>query len=118
MLRSVLGVLAGLLVWVPAFYVLAWLLLLVWPAYAAAAETFRISGGYDFTPAMSAFNVIFWMVAEILAGWLAVVIARRRAVAYVLAALMFAIMSFNHLYLYWDRLPSWYNLGVVIPVIP
>jgi hypothetical protein len=46
------------------------------------------------------------------------VIAKRYGVAYVLAALMLAYMSFNHVFYMWDRFPWWYNLGVVIPVVP
>lgn len=118
MFRNVLGVLTGLVVWIPAFFILGWVLLLVWPAYGAAADTWGSSGRYELTPAMSAFNVLFWILAEILAGWLAVVIAKRGGVAYVLAAVMLAVMSFNHLYYYWDRLPWWYNVGLVVCVVP
>jgi hypothetical protein len=118
MIRNVLGVLGGLIVWVPAFLMPAWVLIMVWPDYAAAVGTYRIGELNAFTPAMSVLHALFWILAEVLAGWLAVVIARRRAVAYVLAALMFACMSFNHLYSLWDQYPWWYNLGVVIPVVP
>lgn len=118
MTRGVLGVLAGVLVWMPAFLILAQLPLAVWPAYAAAVEAYTSGARYEFTPAMSSLNALLWILAEVFAGWLAVVIAKRRGAAWVLAALLFVTMGFFHLYYYWDRYPWWYNLSVVIPVVP
>lgn len=53
---------------------------------------------YDFTPAMSCINALFWILAEIGAGWLTVVIAKRREAAWVLAALIGVYLAFMHLY--------------------
>jgi hypothetical protein len=118
MIRTVLGALVGGVVWMVAFLVLARLLMLTWPDYAVHARAWTTAGVYDFTPSMSVFNILFWIVSEIVAGWLAVVIARRPAAAWVLAVPLMAYMCFMHLYYVWDRIPWWYNLLVALPSGP
>ena len=115
MVRGALGILGGGVVWMAAFFTLARLLFLVWPAYAVTAQVYMDTGAYDFAPPMSAFNVLFWLLAEIAAGWVAVVISKRREAAWVLAALLMLYMSFMHLYYAWDNFPWWYNLAVALP---
>lgn len=117
MVRNVIAVLAGLVVWVPAFLIVVQLPLHTWPAYADAVEAYR-KGAYEFTSAMSVVNALAWILAEVFAGWLTVVIARRRAAAWVLAAVLTTTLGFLHLYYYWDRYPWWYNLTLVITAIP
>lgn len=114
MMRGVLGVLVGGVIWMVCFIALARLLFLAWPDYAAHAHSWVTAGVYDFTALMSGFNILFWVLSEMAAGWLAVVIARRREAAWVLAALLMAYMCFMHLYYVWDRLPWWYNLLVAL----
>jgi hypothetical protein len=118
MVRGLLGVVSGGIVWLPVFFMLARLLYLAWPAYALSARTYMDTGTYDFTAAMSVFNVLFWIAAEAAAGWVAVLVAKRREAAWVLAALLMLYMSFNHLYYFWERFPWWYNLAVAIPSGP
>ena len=115
MVRSTLGIVGGGIVWMIAFFTFARLLFLVWPAYAASAQTWTDTGTYDFTAEMSVFNALFWLLAEIVAGWVAVVIAKRRKAAWILAALLMLYMSFMHLYYVWDNFPWWYNLAVALP---
>jgi hypothetical protein len=115
MLRLLIGILGGALVWMPAFFILARLLFFVWPDYALHAQTWITAQVYDFTPSMSVCNALFWFLAETAAGWVAVAIARRREAAWVLAALVMGYMSFMHLYYVWDSLPWWYNLAVALP---
>ena len=118
MVRGALGILGGGVAWAAAFFILARLLYLVWPAYALRAQVYMETGLYDFTPQTSAFNALFWMLAEIGAGWVAVVIAKRREAAWVLAAVLMLYMSFMHLYYVWDNFPWWYNLAVALPAGP
>ncbi len=118
MARGVLGVLGGGIVWMVLFLVLAQILALAWPDYRTHAHTWTSSGVYDFTIVMSGFNILFWILSEMAAGYLAVVLARRREAAWVLAALLMAYMCFMHLYFVWDHLPWWYNLLVALPSGP
>jgi hypothetical protein len=116
--RGVFGVLLGGVLWMMAFLVLARLLMLAWPEYGVHAHTWMSAQIYDFTALMSGFNIVFWILSEVGAGWLAVVIAGRRQAGWVLAALVMAYMCFMHLYYVWNSLPWWYNLLVAIPSGP
>jgi hypothetical protein len=118
MVRGVLGVIGGLIVWWIGFFLLARSLYFVWPAYAVAAHEFMATGADGFTVPMSLCNALFWVLAEIAAGWIAVVIGRRRESAWILAALLMVFLCFMHLYLEWDRFAGWYNFAVALPAGP
>jgi hypothetical protein len=118
MTRGILGVVAGGLLWMIAFFVLARALVFAWPDYAVQARIYMSTGAFTFTPPMAVFNLVFWILAEILAGWLTVIIARRREPLWVLASLLVAYLALMHLILYWSRFPGWYNLAVVLPAMP
>lgn len=112
--RGVFGVLLGGILWMMAFLVLARLLMVIWPDYAVHAHTWMTAQIYDFTAPMSVFNIAFWILSEVAAGWLAVVIAGRRQAGWILAALVMAYMCYMHLYSVWNSLPWWYNLLVAL----
>jgi hypothetical protein len=100
------------------FYALAILLTLLWPEYALHARAFMREGVFTFTPQTACFNLLFWVLAEIGAGWVAMKIGRRREAVWVLAGLLGIYLACMHLVLYWPRFPWWYNLAVVIPAVP
>lgn len=115
MVRSVLGVVSGAIVWMVGFFVLALMLAQLWPDYASHGRQWTRQGVFTFTPLMACFNLAFWALAEIAAGWTAGKIAKRRAAVWVLAGIVGIYLAGVHLFLYWSRFPWWYNLGVVIP---
>jgi hypothetical protein len=117
-MRGALGVVVGAIVWMVGFFTLARLLYVVWPDYALHAEAWMSAQTYEFTAPESAFNALFWLLAEIFAGWLTVVIAKRREPAWILAALIGSYLAFMHLYYVWDDFPWWYNLAVALPAVP
>jgi hypothetical protein len=117
-LRSVLGVVIGAVVWTVGFYVLAEALALLWPGYAIHGRQWMREGVFTFTAAMAGCNLGAWVLAEIGAGWVAAKIAPQRAAVWVLAGLAGIYLAALHLVLYWPRFPWWYNLGVVIPAVP
>ncbi len=118
MIRGVLGVLGGGIVWWIGFWGCALLLALAWPAYATIGHQFVTTGAFEFTVPMAACNVVLWALAAIAAGWIAVAIARRREPAWILGALIMGFLCLMHLYLEWNRLPWWYNLCVALPSGP
>ena len=118
MVRSVLGVVAGAVVWMVGFYALAIVLAKLWPDYAIHARQWMREGVFTFTAPMAFCNLVLWVLAEIGAGWLAGKIAKRHGAVWVLAGLLGIYLAVLHLVLYWPRFPWWYNLGVVIPAIP
>jgi hypothetical protein len=112
--RTVVAVIAGAILWMVGFLVLARLLVLIWPAYALEARIWTSTGAYTFTPAMSVCNALLWILAEIAAGWLAAVIARRPQAVWSLAVLVMGYLCFLHLYYLWPVFPWWYNLIVAL----
>jgi hypothetical protein len=118
MLRSALGIVVGAVAWMVLFFSIARLLFLVWPDYAVHAGTWMSAQVYEFTAPQSGFNALFWVLAEISAGWLTVAIARRGEAAWILAALIGLYMASMHLYYEWASFPWWYNLAVAIPAAP
>ena len=114
LLRAILGVIGGAIVWMFGFLVLARILVMLWPAYAVPARLWTQTQTYTFTAPMSAFNASFWIVVEIAAGWLTAIIARRSGPVRVLAALVMVYLCFLHLYLMWPKFPWWYNLVVAL----
>ena len=118
MMRSVLGVVAGVVAWMVGFWILAILLAELWPDYAVHGRQWTKEHVFAFTAAMACCNLLLWVLAEIGAGWAAGRIARRREAVWVLAGLLGVYLAVVHLVLYWPHFPWWYNLGVVIPAVP
>lgn len=112
--RAILAVVVGAIVWMAGFLVLARVLAALWPAYASAVRTWTQTADDTFTTAMSVFNASFWIAAEIAAGWLAAVIARRAGAVWTLGAIVMAYLCFVHFYSVWHKLPWWYNLLVAL----
>jgi hypothetical protein len=118
MVRCILGVVVGAVVWMLGFFVLALVLAQLWHDYAIHGRQWTQQNVFTFTPPMACCNLVFWVLAEIGAGWAAGKIAKRREAVWVLAGLVGIYLVALHLVLYWPRFPWWYNLGVVIPAVP
>ena len=73
---------------------------------------------FDFPTMMAVCNVLFWILAAIAGGWVAMVIARRREAVWVLAAIVGGYLLYQHLYAEWANIPAWYNLVVALSAIP
>jgi hypothetical protein len=118
MVRSVLSVIAGAIVWMAGFFVLVSLVAVLWPDYVVHGRLWTQQGVFTFTPLMACFNLLSWALAGIAAGWVAMKIAKRREAVWVLAGLIEIYVVALHVVLNWATFPWWYNLGVVIPAIP
>ena len=118
MVRGILGVVVGVVVWMLGFFVLALILAQLWPDYAIHGREWTRQGVFSFTPLMACCNLVFWVLAEIGAGWPAAKIAKRREAVWVLAGLVGIYLVGLHLVFYWPRFPWWYNLGIAIPAVP
>jgi hypothetical protein len=117
MWRSVLGVIVGIVVWMVAFSVLAFGLAALWHDYALRGQEFFRDRTFTFTSLMGCANLVFWVLAEIAAGWATMKIAQRHQAVWVLAGLLGLYLAYQHLWVYWSSIPWWYNLGVVIPAV-
>jgi hypothetical protein len=118
MVRSVLSVVVGVVLWMVGFYALATGLARLWPDYAVPGRRWVREGVFTFTPPMACCNLVLWALAAIAAGWVAAKISKRDAAVWTLAGLLGIYLAAVHLVFYWPRFPWWYNLGVVIPAVP
>lgn len=118
MMRSVLGIVVGAVLWIVGFYVLVIVLAQLWPDYAIHGRQWVRQGVFTFTPPMAVCNLVLWALAEIGAGWMASRISKVRGAVWVLAGFLGIYLAAVHLFLYWPRFPWWYNLGAVIPAVP
>ena len=118
MMRGVFGVAAGAIVWAAGFFALALLLARLWPDYAVHGRQWTRENVFTFTSLMACCNLAFWLLAEFGSGWVSAKIAKRGEAVWVLAGLLLIYLAAVQLILYWSRFPWWYNLGVVIPVVP
>ena len=107
-----LGFVIGVVLWMPAFFLLVFLVSLVWPEYASHGRVWFETGVYTFAAPMSVVNATAWALAAVFAGWVAAAVARRPQAAWVLAAVLALYLGFLHLYLYWPNFPWWYNVAV------
>jgi hypothetical protein len=118
MVRSIVAIVSGTVLWMLVFFFLALILAQLWPDYAIHGRQWTRENLFTFTPLMACCNLVFWVLAEIGAGWAVAKIAKRREALWILAAVVAVYLFALHLIFYWSRFPWWYNLGVVIPAIP
>jgi hypothetical protein len=90
----------------------------LWPAYAAHGRTFFEQDLFTFPPRMAVFSLLFWVLAEASAGWVSIRIARGMPAVWLMGVLMWGYAMAEHVVFDWPRYPAWYNLGVVIPLLP
>ena len=69
MVRSLLSVVVGVVIWMEGFYALAIGLAQLWPDYAIHGRQWVRENVFTFTPAMAWCNLALWVLAEIGAGW-------------------------------------------------
>ena len=118
-LRSILAVVAGYVAWVVAFWVPIILMTLVWPSLREAGRISIAQGRYDvFDTTMLVVFQLTWPVANGAAGLVTRLISKRQMEVWCLAMLLLAYFAYNHLWALWDQLPVWYNLLVVVLVVP
>jgi hypothetical protein len=118
-LRSVVAVVVGGLVWAAVSALLLYLEARAWPAMAEGARAYAETGsyaGFD-TPMLVSFQVM-WLITNAFSGFITGLIARRGAEVAVLAIVLVAYFAYNHLWALWDDLPVWYNVVVVLLVVP
>jgi hypothetical protein len=118
MIRNISGVALGLVTCQAVFSAGAMAAMLLWPEYAVHGRRYLDSRIFTFTSAMACLNLVFWVLGEIGAGWATAKTARDHRAVWILAGLMEAYAAAVHLLLHWSRFPWWYNLAVVIPVVP
>jgi hypothetical protein len=92
---------------------------LAWPALREVARSVQESGDYSgLTTGLLALLLGGYVYINGIAGWVTVKIAGRKSAVWIAVAPIVAYAGYEHLYVLWDVLPAWYNLGVLGFIYP
>jgi len=98
--KGILGVVAGLAVWMIVISVAGLVLRAAWPEYVSAVGTMT------FTVSMKVARLSIGALAMLAAGWVAVIVARSTTAALVAGALLLVAFISEHIMLL-DEFPVW-----------
>jgi hypothetical protein len=111
MVKPILGVVAGLAVWLILASVAGLILRAAWPAYAQVATEMK------FTLSMKIARLAIGALATVAAGVVARAVARSTAAGLVVGAVLLVIFVPEHVEL-WDKFPIWYHLTFLLSLVP
>jgi hypothetical protein len=111
MARNVIGVVAGLAVWLIVAIVAGLIMRETWPAYASVADAMT------FTLPMMIARLSIGAVATLAMGFVAALITRSRVAMLIPGVLMLALFIPQHVSL-WDKFPIWYHLAFLLSLVP
>jgi hypothetical protein len=112
MARDILGVIAGLAVWIAIAVVAGLIMRSAWSEYA------RVADAMTFTLPMMFARLSIGALATVGAGWTAAVIARRSVLATVTAGLLLVVAFVPQHIILWNKFPVWYHLTFLISLVP
>ena len=111
--RVVSGVVVGVVAWWLLFIGVGIAFGLAWEDYRLAARAFFADqDGSHFSTAMLLLNWLVFIISGLVDGWLVTLISRKRVAGLIVAGLYLLYTLFDHYYLLWHNLPTWYNLIV------
>jgi hypothetical protein len=112
MLKAILGVIAGVVVFLAVATIGGVVLRLSWPAYV------RVAAAFQFTLPMLLTRLSIGAVATISAGLVAALIARR-SIAVALATGVVLLLGFlpQHIRI-WAMFPVWYHMTFLLSLLP
>jgi hypothetical protein len=109
--KGILGVVAGLAVWMMVVSAAGWVLRAAWPEYVSAA------GMMTFTASMKVARLSIGALATLGARWVGALVARSTTAALVAGALLLVAFIPQHIML-WDSFPIWYHMTFVLSSVP
>jgi hypothetical protein len=112
MLRIIVSVVVGFLVWLGMNVGGGYLFALSWPDYAAADPTM------SFTVPMLLARIVLGLVATLAAGWIAATMARGRNTAALALGIVLVLFFIPVHAVLWDKFPLWYHLFFLVTLLP
>ena len=112
MKRSILGVVAGLAVWVACLFVAGLIMGATWPAYVAAADAMT------FTLPMMLARLSIGAVATLAAGWVTGAIAPQSLLVRLMPGLILLVLFIPQHISLWSKFPVWYHLTFLLSLVP
>lgn len=117
--RSTLALPAGYAAWVLAFWAPIILASLVWSTLSEVGQQFWEEQRYDIFPTSTLiFFQFVWLLANGAAGFVAQWVGRSSRLFWIGAGLLIVYFIYNHWWALWGVMPDWYNVLVVLPVVP
>jgi hypothetical protein len=111
MTKKIIGVIAGLVVWVIVATVGGLIMRVSWPAYASVASAMT------FTLPMMIARLSIGALATIAMGIVTAAIAKSVIVRLIPGVLMLVIFIPQHIML-WEKFPVWYHLTFLLSLVP
>ena len=112
MLKKILGVVAGLVVWLLVVMVAGGIMRRSWPAYSSVAEAMT------FTLPMLAARLSIGIVATLAAGMVTAAIVSQSMLARLMPGLLLLIAFIPQHIMLWDKFPVWYHLTFLLSLVP
>jgi hypothetical protein len=111
MTKNIVGVVAGLVVWVIVATIAGFIMRVSWPAYASVASAMT------FTLPMMIARLSIGAIATIAMGIVTAAIAKSVIVRLMPGVLMLLIFIPQHVML-WEKFPVWYHLAFLLSLVP
>ena len=110
--KAVLGVVAGLAVWIAVVAVAGLILRTTWPAYASVADAMT------FTLPMMLARLTIGAMATLAAGWVTTAIAPRSMLVRLLPGVLLLVGFIPQHIALWNTFPVWYHLTFLLSLVP
>ena len=111
MSKKILGVVAGMGVWVAVVLVAGAIMRPAWPAYA------RVAAAMTFTLPMLAARLAISTLATLATGFVAAIITQSLVASVIPGVLLLIAFIPQHIML-WDKFPVWYHLTFLLSLVP
>ena len=112
MLRVILGVAAGFIVWSILWVGVDAILRLVWTSYDESVKAMNFSSSMLIVP------LVLSAVVSIISGFVAALISKESSKSPLILGILLLIVGIFVQVNVWDKIPLWYNLAFWILLIP
>ncbi len=110
--KAMIGVVAGLAVWMAVVAVAGLIMRSSWPAYA------RVADAMTFTLPMMLARLSIGALATLAAGWVTAAIARRPMLVRLTPGLILLVGFIPQHIALWNNFPVWYHLTFLLSLVP
>jgi hypothetical protein len=112
MLKTILGIIAGFLVWSILWVGVDALLKAVWTDYNASVEAM------NFTTTMLIVPLVLSAVCSIIAGFVTALIVKENSKSPLILGVLLLLVGIFVQMSVWDKIPLWYHLAFWVLLIP
>src|SRR6476620_2754750 len=112
MSKKILGVVAGLLVWLMVVLVVGEAMRRSWPAYASVADAMT------FTLPMMVARLSIGALATLAAGLVTALIVPQSTMAKLMPGVLLLLAFIPQHIMLWDKFPIWYHLTFLLSLVP